>query len=409
MRILLLTQWFDPEPAFKGLRFAKELTRRGHTVEVLTGFPNYPGGKVYSGYRIRLFARETMDGIPVTRVALYPSHDRSALKRIVNYASFALSAGFLGPLLVKKADVTYVYHPPPTVGFIAMMLRLARRIPYIYDIQDLWPDSLAATGMIRNERALAMVAKWCSTVYRKAASIVVLSPGFKDRLVSRGVPEEKIHVLYNWAPDERNETSDEPRTAASEPLRPGKFTILFAGNMGAAQALDCILAAAEVMQKTVPQAHFALLGSGICLEELKKSAREKGLQNVSFLPRVTANEAAMISRRADALLVHLKNDPLFRITIPSKTQSYLAAGKPILIGVEGDAARLVESANAGFSFEPENPKSLIDAVQRLLMLSPEEREAMGENGRAFYKANLSLASAVGKLEPILNEVSKQSG
>ena len=150
MRILFVTQWFDPEPTVKGLVFAKELAGRGHTVEVLTGFPNYPGGVIYRGYKLRLFQLETLDGISVIRTFIYPSHNSSRIGRAANYISFALSAAVAGLFLAKKADVMYVYHPPASVAFAAIIINLFRRIPFLYDIQDLWPDTLVATGMVRS-------------------------------------------------------------------------------------------------------------------------------------------------------------------------------------------------------------------------------------------------------------------
>ena len=183
MRILFLTQWFDPEPSFKGLLFAKELKRRGHQVSVLTGFPNYPGGKLYPGYSVRLWQRETMEGVDILRVPLYPSHDRSALGRVANYLSFALSAAVLGPLLTAEADVVYVYHPPATVGLAALAFRWLRGVPCVYDVQDLWPDTLLATGMVRGALIPTLVGWWCDVVYRVVNAIVVLSPGYKRRLL----------------------------------------------------------------------------------------------------------------------------------------------------------------------------------------------------------------------------------
>ncbi|HUS11700.1 MAG TPA: glycosyltransferase family 4 protein [Pyrinomonadaceae bacterium] len=405
MRILFLSQFFDPEPFFKALPFAKELAKRGHSVEVLTGFPNYPGGRVYPGYRIKLIAREQMDGISIIRVPLYPSHDRSTFKRVLNYASFAFAAGILGLFVVKRADVAYVYHPPPTVGFAAIMMRIFRGIRFVYDIQDLWPDSLEATGMIRSKRALTLVAGWCSVVYRFASAIVVLSHGFKERLISRGVPADKIHVIFNWSPDQPA-TKDLQTGSRTTPAAAfsGKFNIVFAGNMGPAQALDTVLEAAEQMRDKASNVQFVFIGDGISLDDLKKKALERQLNNVVFLPRVSPAEAGRILQQADALLVHLKDDPLFAITIPSKTQAYLSAGKPILIGIRGDAARLVESANAGFSFKPESPSSLVSAVERLTCLAPAEREALGMNGKMYYEKNLSRGAAVDQFEQLFARV-----
>ena len=164
MRILILSQFFDPEPIVKGLPFARELSRRGHAVEVLTGFPNYPGGKLYPGYRLRPWQREVLDGIPVHRVALYPSHDGSAVRRTANYASFALSAAVAGPFLVRKPDVVYVYHPPATVGLPALVFRALRGCPVVYDVQDLWPDSVASSRMVGSPWIIKALDRWCRLV-----------------------------------------------------------------------------------------------------------------------------------------------------------------------------------------------------------------------------------------------------
>ena len=191
MRILIVSQWFTPEPNLKSLGFARALANRGHDVQVVTGYPNYPGGKVYPGYKVRFLQREIMDGIPVIRVPLYPSHNNSVLQRLWNYASFALSASILGLLFAKKADVIYAYHPPATIALPALLIGTLRRIPVVYDIQDLWPDTLRATNMIRNSWVLNLVGKWCQMTYRHARKVVVLSPGFKEMLVQRGVPRRK--------------------------------------------------------------------------------------------------------------------------------------------------------------------------------------------------------------------------
>ena len=199
LRVLMLTQWFDPEPAFKGLAFAKKLTKLGLEVEVVTGFPNYPFGKIYPGYRIKPVQRELLDGVRITRVALYPSHDRSPIKRILNYVSFAFSSFWYCLIFVRKIDVIYAYHPPLTVGIAASFLGLLRRIPVVYDVQDLWPDTLRTTGMMDNDRVISLVGSICDQVYKRVDQIVVLSPGFKSQLIQRGVPESKVTVIYNWA------------------------------------------------------------------------------------------------------------------------------------------------------------------------------------------------------------------
>jgi colanic acid biosynthesis glycosyl transferase WcaI len=397
MKILILTQWFDPEPTFKGLLFARELAARGHEVEVLTGFPNYPGGKVYPGYRIRLWVREQIDGINVLRVALYPSHSNSGFGRALNYISFALSAAVIGTALIRKPDVVYVYHPPITVGFAAAVIGFLRRTPFVFDIQDLWPDTVAASGMMSNPAALTVLGKLCEFIYRRARHITVLSPGFKEQLVGRGVPPDKIDVIYNWCDETslKHDCRSLTRLGATD-----RFCILFAGTMGLAQGLDSVLRAAQICRTAVPSAEFLFMGGGVERRRLETMAKEMGLDNVKFLPRQPMHAMGSILAGADALLVHLKDDPLFRITIPSKTQAYLATGKPILMGVLGDAADLVTRARSSVVCEPGNPHSIAGAVKELVDTSGERLAEMGRAGRAFYERELSVSVGVDKFDRV---------
>jgi len=404
MRILLLTQWFEPEPTFKGLLFARELAARGHEVEVLTGFPNYPGGKLYPGYKIRPWRREEIDGISVVRVALYPSHNKSAIGRVLNYASFAVSAALLGAVLVRKPDLIYVYHPPATIALAAMTIGFARRAPFVYDIQDLWPDTLAVTGMLSNKAALALVGGWCNFLYRRARRLVVLSPGFRRQLMERGVPEDKIDVIYNWCADAAAPSAPPDPELASRLGLSGRFNVMFAGTMGVAQSLDSVLAAAALCQQTHPHVQFVFVGGGVDRERLEKKASDDGLNNVRFLARQPISAMAAVMELADVLLAHLKDDPLFAITIPSKTQAYMAAGKPILMAVRGNAADLVIQSGGGFVCEPENPASIAEAVARFAEMTPEQRRGMGENGRNFYQERLSLKAGAAKFETLFTEV-----
>lgn len=406
MRILFVTQWFDPEPGFKGLLFAKALVKAGHNVEVLTGFPNYPGGKLYDGYRIRFMQKEVIDGIPVIRVPLYPSHDRSAVRRVANYASFALSAAVMGPACVKQADVAYVYHPPGTVALPAMSLRLLRGIPFVYDVQDLWPDTLSATGMIKNKAALSLVERWSRLAYRMASRVVVLSPGFRDALIGRGVPAAKIDVIYNWCDESHLLVSPRDETLARQLGMSGRFNIVFAGNMGRAQGLDAVLEAATRVQASHPLIQFVLVGGGIDVDRLKHRAAELGLRNVAFLPHRPVSEIGRILSLADVLLVHLRDDPLFHITIPSKTQAYMAYGKPILMAVRGNAAALVQEAKAGLVCEPENPENIAEAACQLSEMPESTLQRMGANAMDFYRRELSLQAGIRRFEAVFKAASE---
>ncbi len=404
MRILMITQFFQPEPTMKGLPFAQELRRRGHEVEVLTGFPNYPGGKVYPGYRIRAWQCEEIDGIRVIRVPLYPSHNQSSIRRVLNYVSFAVAAAIVGVWSVRKADVAYVYHPPGTIGLPAAVIRACRGIPFVYDIQDLWPDTIAATGMLNNSLVLRMMAVWCRVVYRVASRITVLSKGFKRVLVSRGVPSDKIEVVYNWCDDSAISQEQPCSQLATELGLAGRFNVVFTGTMGLAQGLDTVLDAAKMLDGQDPTVQLVLVGGGVESERLKTRAVEMGLPNILFLPRRPQAEIGAILALADVLLVHLNDQPLFKITIPSKVQAYMAAGRPILCAVGGDANDLVAESGGGAVCQPQDPAALVDAILDLRAMPEDRLRILGENGRRFYESKLSLMNGVSRFEAIFQSV-----
>ena len=401
-----MTKWFDPEPTFKGLLFAKELMSRGFEVEVITGFPNYPGGKLYDGYHLKLIQKEVIEGVCVTRLPLFPSHDKSKFGRVANYLSFAISSLFYGLFFAKRPDVIYAYHPPLTVGISAGIINFFRRVPIVLDIQDMWPDTLKATGMITNSRILGLVSRICNLIYSSAAKIVVLSPGFKRLLVARGVPERKINVIYNWADEEvlRKSSGKLPKKITSVE----GFKVLFAGNIGQAQGLDVILDAAFLLKDTVPEMQFFIIGEGLQRNSLKTKADSLNLKNVHFLNAVNMENVGIFLDSVDALLIHLNSDPLFEITIPGKSQAYMAVGKPIIMGVKGDASNLISRANCGVCFEPENSEHLAEVVSNLMNLSSQEIKELGDNARKFYDKNLSVRVGVDSFSKIFTEVINNS-
>lgn len=407
MRILFLTQWFQPEPFFKGLPFAKALAARGHDVEVLTGFPNYPGGQVYPGYHICSYQREVMDGITVHRVPLYPSHDKSALHRILNYLSFSLSAVLLGPWLVRKPDIIYVYNLV-TLGPSAFLLRFLFGAKVIIDVQDLWPESVANSKMLGNKTVLNVLNGICGWIYRGADRLTVLSPGFKQELINRGVAPEKIEVIYNWC-DEASIVVDAVASSSEKPSEfSGKFIVLFAGAMGFAQGLDTLLDCARLCRVSLPDVQFVLIGGGVDKPCLQERAEAMGLKNVTFLPPRSMETMGKIFEMADTLIVHLKDDPLFRITIPSKTQAYLYTGKPIVMAMRGDAADLIREAGAGVLCAPDDPQEMINAIKALYEMPEIERRKMGEAGHRYYMDHLSFNQGVNQFERIMTSLSRKA-
>lgn len=397
MRILYITQWFDPEPAFKGLDFAKALAARGHEVEVATGFPNYPGGKVYPGYPIRPWRRELVDGIPVHRLFLHPSHDRSSLGRALNYLSFFLSVLVFGLLRGRKYDAVYVYHPPITPGLAAALFTMVYRRRLILDIQDLWPDSVAASGML-GSRATSVLRGMCEFVYKRADHIVLQSDGMRARLVERGVPGSKLTRIYNWAtylPASPDQTSRIPETFS------GQINVVYGGNLGQAQALDSLIEAFDIARRQAPGLRLHLFGDGV--ERSRLQDRAGAVEDVFLHPPVPRNDMDRIFDAADILAVHLKDDPLYEITIPSKTQHYLACGKPIIAGLSGEAAEILRQSGGAIVTQPADVKAMAEGLVKLATMTDAERRQMGERALCHYAEHFSMDSAIDRTIQIIED------
>lgn len=392
VKILIFTQFCTPEPIFKSVPFAAELRRRGHDVRILTGFPNYPGGKVYSGYRMRLWQREELDGVPILRVPLFPSHGRSMVGRLLNYLSFA-AASLLPLLLGWKPDVVYVYNLV-TLGISARLNRLLRGVPYIMDVQDLWPDSVFQSGMGRSWMSSPL--NWlCKAAYRGAAQVITLSPGMAEELVRRGVPARQAHCIYNWCDESAiNSTGEVPPVSEMA----SRFNILYAGNLGTAQGLEAVVDAAALVQQVDPTVQFVFMGQGVCEESLRKRAQRIAPTNTLFLTARPQFEATGVMRQADVLLLHLAPKRLFEFTIPSKTQSYMALGKPILAAIAGDSARLVLESGAGLTAKPGHAQAIAETALKFSQLEGSRLKEMGMAGAHFYRQSMSLAFAVNRWE-----------
>ena len=355
MRILILSQWYPPEPASIAHAMACDLVKQGHQVLSITGFPNYPSGKIYPGYRQRLWQREEIDGVPVLRLPLYLDRSRSGVRRALNFLSFAASTSLLSPAMCGPVDVMWVYHPPLTIGVPAWWIGLLLRVPFVYEIQDMWPETLVATGMVRSKTMLAMLGRLARFIYARAAAITVISPGFKCNLIAKGVPADKIHVIPNWADEALYRPMPPESTLAAEHGLAGQFNVVYAGNMGFAQALDTVIEAAQQLSD-LPEVQFVFIGDGVDEARLRQMVAQRQVSNVRFLGRQPEERMLHFFALADLLLVHLKRDPLFEITIPSKTLAYMACSRPILMAVAGDAAGVVRDAGAGLTLRPAGSK-----------------------------------------------------
>ena len=405
MRILLITQLFDPENAIKGLSFAKGLLVLGHQVEVVTTFPSYPGGKIYAGYRMHWRQVEDCDGVRVVRLPSYIAHGKSTVKRLVSYASFSFAAFFYSLFFVKRPDVVYSYYPPMVGGVFGALLGTMKHRPFIYDVQDLWPEALVATGMLRNKNVIAVMDKIISWIYSRSAAVVVLSDGYKDALIEKGVPREKIYRVYNWC-DESRLSND----GVFEIRNSGFFDIVYAGNIGSAQALHFVLDAAELLkQARQERIRFVFFGDGIESNHLRKLTHDRNLTNVVFRGHVSPEVVSRELQLADALLVHLADDSLFSITIPSKTQAYLAAGRPILMAAKGESAAIINKAKAGVVAKPCDAPAIAKAAIDLAERSCEQLASFGTNGKEFYRVFMSQKNGIDQVSRIVNSVCRSGG
>ena len=390
MRILFLTQWFEPEPAFKGATFANALKARGHDVEVATAFPNYPGGKLYRGYKVRPYQRDLVDGLTVHRLAIWPSHNASSLGRIANYVSFFLSTLLFGLLRAYKYDLVYVYHPPITPSVAAGIFCSLYRKPLVVEIQDLWPDSVAASGMVGKTipRVLNSV---CNFVYNRASQIIPQSDRMLERIAERGVPRSKLTRLYNWA---TYEDGDTPIPESTRLAFAGKFNVVYGGNMGQAQALSDLVEATVIAAKTRPEVHLHLFGNGIERDLVMAEAARLGPNHVTLHPSVDRRTMDRVFDQADVLIAQLNADPLYEITIPSKVQHYLAVGKPIIAGLRGEAAHVLDQSGAAIVCPPQDIEAMAQAILELASLPAEDRRLMGSYGRRFYDATFGFERAI---------------
>jgi len=394
MRISLVSQYFAPEPAKTSVSVARRMAARGHRVRVVTGFPNYPAGRVYPGYRQSLsFVEDDEPGVRIRRVPLVPSHSDNGAMRALSYLSFMVTA-LLGTSFARGADVTYVYASQPTGALAALVWRALFRTPYVLHVQDLWPESVTASGMVPS-RAAGLVTRVIGAllrpVYRYAHALVVISPTMRDALVARGVAASRVHVVYNWSSDETEHRGAAPR--AGHPC-----TVTYAGNLGAVQDLETAVRAARQVADELPGFRLLLVGAGTQAAPLRDLAR--GLDCVELRDPVPLLEMPSVYAETTFQLVPLKAVDLHG-AIPSKLQSSLAAGLPVVCSAPGAASSLVADAQAGFVVPPGDVEALADAFRQAYACTPEQHERFASNARTYYLAHLSAAAGVARLERVL--------
>lgn len=405
MKILLSTQYFWPEN-FSINDLIKSLSDKSVKSTVLTGKPNYPEGKVFPGYRAAGIQTEFLQNIPVIRLPIVPRGKRSAPSLCLNYLSFILSGIFLAPYALRGRDfdVVFVYAPSPLLQALpAILLSKIKRVPMVLWVQDLWPDALVSTGYLNNKLVLWLVEVIVKYIYKSADMILVQSEGFIDPVSRLAGCVDKIRYYPNGSRDLLKNVSVDYLDLALTNELSKHFSVVFAGNIGSAQSCQTIVSAAEVLQKYT-QIKFYLIGDGSFKQEILQLIEEKCLFNVELVDKIPAERMPGVYMHASVLLLTLAKKSGLSATVPSKLQSYLSAGKPIVASCNGETARIIKVSGAGLAVPAEDPNALARAVVQLFELSDTDRKNLGDSGRRYYKRHFDLEMLCGELISVLESV-----
>jgi glycosyltransferase involved in cell wall biosynthesis len=402
MKILIITQYFYPEN-FRINDFAFKMAKRGHEVSVLTGVPNYPEGKPFGKYKN--LGSENIKGVAVYRVPLIARGKSRGFELALNYISFLISAFIFGPFLLRKVKPCIIFsinYSPATVGLVGVFFSKIKKAPLALWVQDLWPDSLIATGAVRSGLILGAVRSMVKFIYSKSKIIFIQSRAFKKSILPLGFSNgKKISYLPNWAEDDFNNDSKFIDDPFAKLIPRDKFIIMFAGNLGVAQSLSTIInAAIEVKNSNI---HWVFLGDGRQKNWLDNVVADARLQSsISILGRYPLEDMPRFFKLADVMLVTLKTDKAFSMTVPGKIQSYLRNAKPILSALDGEGAAVIKESGAGLNVNTEDSAGLAKAAHAMSKLSQKELDKMGINASAYYNKNFDVDVLLTQFENEVN-------
>ena len=399
MNILVVSQYFYPEN-FKINDLIFSLKKRGHQITVLTGKPNYSKTHFFEGYGWKSDDFETINDIPVYRANLFSRRNGGAIRLFLNYISFAILASFKVRKIKGPFDAIFVYQTSPvTVGIPAIIAKKLFKVPIYFWVQDLWPESLAAAGGIKNKLILEFFNSLTKWIYNHSKNVLIQSDGFREYILNQGIPNDKI--IYYPNPTEDLYKPLKEVKEYQEFFHKENFNIIFAGNIGEAQSFITIIEAINNI-KELP-IKVIVLGDGRYKETAIGLIKEKGLEShFNFLGSFPATEMPKFFSHADALLVSLKKDKIFSLTIPAKVQSYLACGKPIIASIDGEGAKIVNEAKCGLTSPAEDSLKLSEGIKELIALDKSKRSEMGNNGRAYYEKKFDRNYLLKRLEVIFS-------
>lgn len=407
MRLLVVSQYFWPEN-FRINDLVAELVRRGHQVTVLTGLPNYPDGRIFSQFAADPEHYADYEGAEVVRVPLLP-RGQGGLRLALNYLSFALSASVAGPwkLRGREFDAIFAYEPSPiTVGIPAAVMRAVKRAPLVFWVLDLWPETLQAIGVVRSRAILQAVGKLVSFIYKRCDLILAQSQSFIPQIRKYAGDASRVAYFPSWA----ESVFDMQRVVAAQevPPSPRAFNVMFAGNIGDAQDFPAILAAAQSL-KSYQHIRWLIVGDGRMAHWVADEIKRRHLDDcVLMLGRHPVEKMPSFFKHANALLVSLKDEPIFSMTIPGKLQSYLAAAIPVVAMLNGEGAEVVRRSGAGLTCAAGDHAGLADAVLRLSQMPAQERDAMGKNGLDVSEREFDRDSLIQRLEGWIEQLKIQT-
>lgn len=406
MKILIVCQYFWPE-SFRVTDLALDLLKRGHQVEVLTGKPNYPHGKFYEGYGFFSHSKDVYKGITIHRVPLFPRRKSTGFQLSLNYLSFVVFSCLYVLFHRQKYDVSLTFALSPIIQAYPALLhkKLYKSKAFLW-VQDLWPESVTAAGNVNNKHIIRILNKIVTHIYRNTDKILVQSKSFIPSVEEKGVDKNKIRYVPNWAEDlfTENLTVDKNRY---KNILPEGFIVMFAGNIGEAQDFESIVKAAE-LTKGIPDIKWVFVGDGRKKEYVEKKIKKLKLQDtIKLLGRYPVEDMPDFFIHADVMLITLKKEQIFSMTIPSKLQSYMAYGKPIVGMLDGIGADLIIDANCGSVVPSANYEELSRNVVRLFHEDKKTLAEKGKNGKKYYETNFSKHRVIASLINIFQELPQQ--
>jgi len=394
MKILIISQYFWPEN-FRLNDITIELVKKGHEVTVLTGIPNYPIGKFYPGYSWFKKRIQNYHGVNIIRVPVFSRGKGNIFQLVLGYISFTLSSSIRSLFFSSKEfDVILFSLSPLAEGIPAVIMKIFKHTPIIYWVQDIWPESLSSTNLIKSKFILSSVNLFIKLIYKRCSYIMIKSNGYITSIHNKGIAKEKI-IFFPDTAESIYKPLDKKEPSSVVPDE--GFCVMFAGNIGVAQDFDTILKTAEILHNN-SQIHWVIIGDGRMASYVKNEIIRRNLStSFHLLGRYPLENMPKFFSQADVLLVTLKNDPILNMAIPGKIQSYLACAKPIIAALNGEGATIINQAKAGITCDAENPQQLADAVLKMYDMSERARQALGANGRKYFELNFEQSMLLDRL------------